>query len=131
MKGEELPVDSLPSLTIISLLQERRLLKGLIFGISWIQIMMVKSGTPLWKHIKKILTGQHLHRIQFRIITMHFIAIKQCFEELQITGDPDNAEAEKEAIAEWLYNSPYDSRNSGRFPLGEWKKDCRYLLFPV
>ena len=60
-----------------------------------------------------------------------FIAIKQCFEELQITGDPDNAEAEKEAIAEWLYNSPTIHGIQGDFHWENGKKiaDIYYFQF--
>ena len=60
-----------------------------------------------------------------------FIAIKQCFEELQITGDPANAEAEKEAIAEWLYNSPTIHGIQGDFHWENGKKiaDIYYFQF--
>lgn len=60
-----------------------------------------------------------------------FIAIKQCFEDLQITGDPDQRDAEKEAIAEWLYNSPTIHGIQGDFHWENGKKiaDIYYFQF--
>ncbi len=60
-----------------------------------------------------------------------FVAIKQCFEELQITGDPDNRDAEKQAIAEWLYNSPTIHGIQGDFHWENGKKisDIYYFQF--
>lgn len=60
-----------------------------------------------------------------------FIAIKQCFEELQITGDPANAEAEKQAIAEWFYNSPTIHGIQGDYHWENGKKisDIYYFQF--
>lgn len=43
------------------------------------------------------------------------IALKQCFEELEITGDPAKADAEREAIANWFYNSPVIEGCQGAF----------------
>ncbi len=34
------------------------------------------------------------------------IALKQCYEELNITGDPAKLAEERQAIANWFYNSP-------------------------
>lgn len=34
------------------------------------------------------------------------MAVKQCFEELNITGDPAKLAEERQAIANWFYNSP-------------------------
>lgn len=60
-----------------------------------------------------------------------FIAIKQCFEELSITGDPANAEAEKAAIAEWFYNSPTIHGIQGDYHWEAGKKisDIYYFQF--
>lgn len=57
------------------------------------------------------------------------MAIKQCFEELQITGDPANAEAEKLAIAEWLNNSPTIHGLQGDFHWENGKKIADYKYF--
>ncbi len=43
------------------------------------------------------------------------IALKQCFEELEITGDPAKADDERAAIAEWFYNSPEIEGCQGTF----------------
>ncbi len=59
------------------------------------------------------------------------MAIKQCFEELHITGDPANAEAEKQAIAEWFSNSPTIHGLQGDFVWENGKKiaDIQYFQF--
>lgn len=43
------------------------------------------------------------------------IALKQCIEELNITGDPAKLESEREAIANWFYNSPVLEGCQGSF----------------
>lgn len=60
-----------------------------------------------------------------------FVAIKQCFEDLQITGDPDKRDAEKQAIAEWLNNSPTIHGIQGDFHWENGKKisDIYYFQF--
>ncbi len=46
------------------------------------------------------------------------IALKQCYEELEITGDPAKLAEERDAIANWLYNSPEIDGIQGKF---SWK----------
>lgn len=43
------------------------------------------------------------------------IALKQCYEELGITGDPAKLTEEREAIAQWFYNSPEIEGIQGTF----------------
>lgn len=43
------------------------------------------------------------------------IALKQCYEELEITGDPAKLQAEREAIANWFFNSPVMEGCQGSF----------------
>lgn len=43
------------------------------------------------------------------------IALKACFEDLGITGDPAKLMEEREAIADWLYNSPVIEGCQGSF----------------
>lgn len=43
------------------------------------------------------------------------IALKQCIEELEITGDPDKLQEERDAIANWFYNSPVIEGCQGDF----------------
>lgn len=43
------------------------------------------------------------------------IALKQCYEELEITGDPNKLQAERDAIANWFYNSPVIEGCQGSF----------------
>ena len=43
------------------------------------------------------------------------IALKQCYEELNITGDPAKLQAERDAIANWFYNSPEIEGCQGTF----------------
>ena len=43
------------------------------------------------------------------------IALKQCYEELEITGDPAKLQAERDAIANWFYNSPEIEGCQGTF----------------
>lgn len=59
------------------------------------------------------------------------MAIKTCYEELGITGNPDLAEAEKTAIAEWFYNSPTIHGIQGDFTWEKGKKimDVYYFQF--
>lgn len=59
------------------------------------------------------------------------MAIKQCYEELNITGNPDLAEEEKTAIAEWFYNSPTIHGIQGDFKWENGKKiaDIYYFQF--
>ncbi len=59
------------------------------------------------------------------------IAIKQCFEDLGITGAADVADEEKAAIAEWLYNSPEIEGIQGTFYWENGKKisDIYYFQF--
>ena len=59
------------------------------------------------------------------------IAIKQCFEELEITGDPAKFEAEKEAIANWLYNSPVIHGIQGDFHWENGKKISDVYFFQL
>lgn len=47
------------------------------------------------------------------------LAIKQCYEELNITGKASKFEEEKAAIAEWFYNSPVIHGIQGDF---QWVK---------
>ncbi|SHJ14824.1 ABC transporter substrate-binding protein [Parasporobacterium paucivorans] len=57
------------------------------------------------------------------------MAIKQCFEELNITGDPAKLETEKAAIAEWFYNSPVIEGIQGEFQWVEGKKVAPVYFF--
>lgn len=43
------------------------------------------------------------------------IALKLCYEELEITGDPAKLDEEREAIANWFYNSPVIEGCQGEF----------------
>ena len=43
------------------------------------------------------------------------IAFKQCVEELGITGDPEKLQEERDAIANWFYNSPEIDGIQGTF----------------
>ena len=43
------------------------------------------------------------------------IAFKQCVEELGITGDPEKLQEERDAIANWFYNSPEIEGIQGTF----------------
>ncbi len=59
------------------------------------------------------------------------MAIKQCFEDLGITGDPDKFDEEKEEIANWLYNSPAIHGIQGDFTWEDGKhvSDIYYFQF--
>lgn len=50
------------------------------------------------------------------------MAIKQGIEELELTGDPDKLEEEREALSEWLYNSPVFEGVQGEFQWVDGKK---------
>ena len=56
------------------------------------------------------------------------MAIKQCFEELHITGDPAKLMEEREAIAEWLYNSPVIEGCQGEF---QWIDGVMQVTAPI
>lgn len=43
------------------------------------------------------------------------IALKACYEELNITGDPAKLDSEREAVANWFYNSPVLEGCQGNF----------------
>lgn len=57
------------------------------------------------------------------------LSIKQCFEELNITGDADKYDDEKAAIAEWFYNSPVIKGIQGDFQWVEGKKVAPVYFF--
>lgn len=57
------------------------------------------------------------------------MAIKMCFEELNITGDPAKLDEEKEAIAEWFFNSPVIEGIQGEFQWVEGKKVAPVYFF--
>ena len=57
------------------------------------------------------------------------MAIKQCYEELGITGDADKFEEEKVAIAEWLYNSPVIEGVQGEYQWVSGKKEAPIYYF--
>lgn len=55
-------------------------------------------------------------------------ALKDCFEDLEITGDPANLAEEREAIANWLYNSPEIEGCQGPF---SWKDGVMQCEAPI
>lgn len=57
------------------------------------------------------------------------LAIKQCFEELKITGDKDKLDSEKKAIAEWFYNSPVIHGIQGDYQWVKGKKVAPIYYF--
>lgn len=57
------------------------------------------------------------------------MAIKQCYEELGITGDPAKYDEEKTAIAEWLYNSPVITGIQGDYQWVDGKKIAPVYYF--
>lgn len=57
------------------------------------------------------------------------LAIKQCFEELKITGDKDKLDSEKKAIAEWFYNSPVIHGIQGDYQWVKGKKEAPIYYF--
>lgn len=59
------------------------------------------------------------------------MAIKQCYEELGITGNPDKAEEEKQLIAEWLNNSPVIEGIQGEFQWVDGKKEAPVYFFQM
>lgn len=56
------------------------------------------------------------------------VALKACFEDLGITGDPAKLEEERQAIAEWLYNSPEIEGCQGTF---SWVNGVMQITAPV
>ena len=43
------------------------------------------------------------------------VALKKCYEELEITGDPAKLQTEREAVANWFFNSPVIEGCQGPF----------------
>ncbi len=56
------------------------------------------------------------------------VALKACFEDLHITGDPAKLAEEREAIAEWLNNSPEIEGCQGPF---SWVNGVMQIEAPV
>lgn len=59
------------------------------------------------------------------------IALKQCYEELEITGDPAKLQEERDAIANWFYNSPEIEGCQGTFKWVNGAMMTDALMFQV
>ena len=59
------------------------------------------------------------------------IAIKDCFETLKITGEPEKYNSERQAVGQWFYNSGQIQgiQGSYRWENGEKIKDYEYFIF--
>lgn len=57
------------------------------------------------------------------------MALKQCCEELGVTGDGEDLTAQREQVAQWFYNSPEIQGIQSAFHWENGEKIKDYVLF--
>lgn len=102
------------------------------------------DGTYIWNKLDPDYDGEEWHALaavyqkdagtQANISTIPdtynmFLAIKQCYEELGITGEEDQVSREREEIAAWFYNSPVVHGIQGDFQWVNGKKISEVYYF--